>query len=435
MPSLVACAFWPHPVPALLPYAEAVARFTPLIALRKSEAVFLDLSASRHLMRSETIALKLDAIARRMGLPSPRVALGGRAALALAAARFGEPARWPLEALRDLADPFGAWNADESAWATEALALLRGLGLTHAQDLARLPADAIGGRLGARGLQLRRALDADAVDPAWPIHHPAEVVSETLDLLDAESLDSRGADLEALLFFAKRAIDRCLARLRARGLRLAGFSLRLDLERGEAREWDVELAIAQGSAAAVLPIVRERLAWELARTPLEATGTRLRCEVRETAPGHGAQRDFFHAKEEKREARDAFFARAAARLGAERVFVAAEADCHAPERAWRRVAPEEKPGAGVARKPRRPLRLLDPPQRVRELGNFLQLPSGKRHAIARKTGPERLQALWWEPQPLRRDYYEIVTTDGARLWVFKEREGDFIALYLHGYFD
>jgi len=44
---------------------------------------------------------------------------------------------------------------------------------------------------------------------------------------------------------------------------------------------------------------------------------------------------------------------------------------------------------------------------------------GRRHAVARHWGPERIETGWWRHQGVRRDYYRIETTTGTRFWLFR----------------
>jgi protein ImuB len=49
--------------------------------------------------------------------------------------------------------------------------------------------------------------------------------------------------------------------------------------------------------------------------------------------------------------------------------------------------------------------------------------------LALKQGPERIETGWWDGQRVARDYYVAESPAGARLWVFRERRGEW---YLHG---
>ncbi len=76
------------------------------------------------------------------------------------------------------------------------------------------------------------------------------------------------------------------------------------------------------------------------------------------------------------------------------------------------------------------------PPEYREERDFECPTSNNRHGdsftVARHWGPERIETGWWRGRHVRRDYYHVETTSGARFWLFRETEGD--AWFLHGVF-
>jgi protein ImuB len=53
-----------------------------------------------------------------------------------------------------------------------------------------------------------------------------------------------------------------------------------------------------------------------------------------------------------------------------------------------------------------------------------------RHVIAHWWGPERIETGWWRGRDVRRDYYLVETTTGARFWLFRALEER--TWFLHG---
>jgi protein ImuB len=47
-------------------------------------------------------------------------------------------------------------------------------------------------------------------------------------------------------------------------------------------------------------------------------------------------------------------------------------------------------------------------------------------------GPERIESGWWDGSGVARDYYIARYAQGARLWIFRERQSK--RWYLHGMF-
>src|SRR4051812_1110464 len=70
-------------------WAEACGRFTPQIALRASEAVFLEMSGSHHLF-GPGLQRRIQALASRFGIDSSRLRVGEGpdAGMALVRARY-----------------------------------------------------------------------------------------------------------------------------------------------------------------------------------------------------------------------------------------------------------------------------------------------------------------------------------------------------------
>jgi protein ImuB len=232
-----------------------------------------------------------------------------------------------------------------------------------------------------------------------------------------------------------------MARLRGRGERAQIVEVRFAMA-ARRREWRVEFALPQGSAAGLIPILREKLGFELARAPLGGPVEAMEVEIVESVPGSGPQRDFFSKKEEEREAWDALVARLSAKLGKEQVFVAFPRDRYLPERAFvRRVVSVPsigKPVTEVFEEPDRPARVLKRPEPLSKDGRHLRGPDGKRWKALSWEGPERLSGEWWkdaEFEGFNRDYYRVITEGGDQLWVFVNRKTATPSFYLHGYFD
>lgn len=55
-----------------------------------------------------------------------------------------------------------------------------------------------------------------------------------------------------------------------------------------------------------------------------------------------------------------------------------------------------------------------------------------RHEIHRCWGPERIVTSWWRQRTVARDYYQVETTTGARLWICQQHANR--AWFLHGVF-
>lgn len=449
---LLPSSFDPENLPAL---AEACFRFSPQIALKEGQGVFIEIGGSRNLFSEESFLMRLLSLAGRFteSAGSSRVAVADSVPEALAFARFhGRKIvrdrhafrALPVSALRDFASPFGE-GEDRLREADRIAQLLRVLGVETLGGFFDLPRATLASRLGKGAIELHARV-AGELPLAWPGFHPlASVIEKTF-------IEESGENLEALGFVFKGLLDRAMARLRGRAQRAAVIQLALDLERWSTselrREWRLEFPVPQGSSHGALPLVLERLRFELEREPLTSPARALSVEILETAPGRGAQSHFFDKSEEQDEELDSLFARLVQRLGTERAFIANPVSRHLPEGAFERIKPGEGPrekkekreskGSKIAGLPERPLRVLPKPELLEVRGPLLATVSaGKKWLATGWNGPERISGEWWRDTAFDRDYYRVATETGQDLWVYSERgsERETRRYFLHGFFD
>lgn len=442
------------PQEELLKLAEACYRFTPLVAIREGEAIFLDMTASLHLFKQTTLAQRLLITARRFG-HSVRISNADEPGTALALARMGfrDPSQLPLTALADYASPFQPLRSADGILGKKIeklVEVLTDLGVLKVSDFLKIPASALASRFGKEAVEVSMKIQKHFFD-AWPSVQFPEKICEELDLFESDTM-APCSDLEPLLFAIRVPLDRMMARLKARSLRLSSFQLTFQLQRlsefraARDRSWSLTLPVPQGSTRALLGILRDRLDLSLQKEPLVAPVVSIRAECLETAPGNGAQTNFFHRKVEEAEAWDGLVARLVDRLGADQVWMAETQDTHRPEASWRRVLPSRLPeleptsgaGAGttesVLGSPLRPLRLLPDPKPLQREGQIFRSSESQgrevRWEIQKMEGPEKVSGDWWAA-PYSRQYFRITTSVGSLLWVFQTQSGWF----LQGYFD
>ena len=492
---------------AFLGLAEASLRFSPQMALRKNGAIFLEVGGSHHLFNEQGLRARWTLLARRWiseerwSSTRIRVAVAPYALHSWLLASFTEDASapnrlagptsipsdsasqakdsWleilalPIQTLVECVDFFETLSYDERAQrrrqVREQVRVLERLGLRTLGDFLRLPRETLASRWGIEGVRLAGLLRGDW-EPAWPGYRLPEKWIEKSDL--SSEFSENGALLKSvdavqgLLLCAHPLIDRTMARLRAQCLRAETVRFRIELERWSTlsesevtREWVFPLGVPQGTSRAILPILRDRLAWELERNPLLAPVQRLEWEVVSGVPGLGGQRDFFRTKSEERKERwESLVGRLMQRLGKDHVYSAQLADSHVPERAWSRVAPTlpphlrdrldphlmESPDPRGERKiplaPIRPTRLLREVLPLVRTGDTLRLASSVRVGartsweIESWNGPERIETQWWERGAVvQRDYYSVRTRTGEWLWIYQEHTNK--GYYLHGLFD
>jgi protein ImuB len=431
-------------------FAEACYRITPQVAVGERGGVFLEIEKCYRLYSEKIILLKIKALLKRFGVKA-RVAVADDVFMSLVSARFGESDKTllPLEAFYDVANPFKV-EEEVQIKISHIIEKLKSLGLKTLDDYLKLPIKQITSRFQKQGLELySRLLHGEREESLalWPRFVPLETTYEVAHLDYQDNCQS----LEPLLFIIKATTSRAMARLVGKGERASKISLRFDLEKFStvnqaSREWIFNFPLSQGSVHGVLPLIRERLDYDLNQKPLESSVTRLEIKVLESVPGQYFQRHFFNKKEEEQDVWNALINRLCEKMGRESesrlpAFVAEPIQSYTPEKAWRRTLPESMDIPGEPSKdeltgvdiplPSRPLRLLKKPQRLRKEGNTLVNEHASAWEIQDWEGPERLKSEWWGEE-LKRDYFRVGTSCGEQLWVFRIPDSDLV--FLHGYF-
>jgi protein ImuB len=428
--------------------AEACFRFSPQIAVRAREAIFIEIRKSGSLFSETALNARLKSLAQRMGFSQTRITLADDAASALAEARF-QTRSFPLEAMHDYLSPFQK-DLDGEKRVSVLIEKLRLLGILSLHEFSQVPSEILASRLGREAIHLHERIRG--LSPvAWSGFNPLPMISEKTSLEDLETQNG-SEGLEILTFTLKGLMDRAFARLRGRGERASVVQVTLELEQWSTiqihkRVWQIDLPIPQGSVHGMIPIIKDRLDFDLQREPLGSPAISIQFEILESTPGKAAQTDLFNKREEDAEAWNALVARLCVKLGVEHVFVALPIERYLPEKAYAKVLDSKKISSNVMPLiPPRPARVLKKPEPVRLTGDLLvHFQSGRKWKTIRWEGPERLAGEWWK-RGFHRDYFRIFTESGEQLWIFSEpakiplQVGNHALasepeLYLHGYFD
>lgn len=426
---------------ALAAWAE---RYTPLAAADPPEGIWLDITGCTHLFGTEAdLARALAGRLAHDAVPC-RIGIAGTTGAAWAVARAGSPcagapappiAIVPPEgeraALADL--PVACLRLDAAT-----LARLRRLGLRTVGALARLPRDELTARFGPLPVRrLDQAFGTVAEAIAWP--HPPAPFAARLAFAEpigtAEDLARALAVLTARLCRTLAERDRGSHRLVVRFFRVDGA--------------DQHIAIATSRPTRAPKHLTRLLEEQLERVDPGFGIEAIVLAAEETAPLGAAQADLLATPDPGQTVAEVID-RLANRLGAARIWRAAPAESHVPERAVRPVAPREAAPSwtGEPFLPR-PVRLLCRPEPIAVTAPIPDDPPilfrwrGSLHRVRAATGPERIGAEWWrrhdphgaqkpqEPQDpqdpqgprpetdLIRDYYRVEDTDGARFWIYR----------------
>ena len=347
-------------------------------------------------------------------------------------------------------------------------------GLTQIGDLAALPRAPLAARFGA-GLLTRLDQALGRADEAlvWrrppPVHlvervFAEPIVSERDVLLAAERLAARLAETLTAHDQGARGLELTLFRLDGAVQRLTVGTSRPLRDPAVVRRLLAEKLARLVDLDAGYGFDRARLA-ALAVAPLPPQQAGFEAGLADGLDG-GAD-----AEEELARLVD----RLAARLGAERVTRLVAGDSHLPERAGHAVPVVGSPVVGLpvagfaeppglapapagldpsppadllqqdTRHPRPP-RLFVRPEPVEVVAEVPDGPPARfrwrrvEHRVLRSEGPERIAAEWWRDGPAAptRDYFRVETTEGRRLWLYREglyeRETVHPRWYVHGLF-
>jgi len=439
---------------ALLPVAHAALAFTPSVSFqpsaepgRASNMVLLEVQASlRYFGGLERLLERIDTALAPFG-HALRVASAATPQGAAILAGAQQPSH-----CADLAATCGALEA-APVWrlgpGREHWEALQGMGLRTLADLLHLPRAGLGRRFGeAMLVELDRAFGRRP-DPREPITLPPAFESRL-------ELFARADTTEQVLHGASVLLERLIAWLSAQHAFVRRFKL---LMHHEAR-WQqsdrtpqataLEIALAEPSrnSAHLLVLLRERLG----HLQLPAPTLELCLQAEDIAKRAPPNVELFATMQSEHEGLTRLIERLQARLGAGQVQRLVPVQDHRPERASATcVADATAAGVGAAtsRKPREMASPRHPPAAVKkgsrpallagQAGPFraairpvwLQSPQalierGSRPIFEGRplqllSGPERIEAGWWDSALAERDYFIAEAGDGALIWIYRER--------------
>nr|WP_255701763.1 DNA polymerase Y family protein [Bordetella sp. LUAb4] len=301
---------------------------------------------------------------------------------------------------------------------------LRGIGCPTLRHLRALPRAGLQRRCGPElMLALDRAYGRAPQAHAWLAAPPS--------FRRRHELIERIEHTDAVLAVTTRLLEPLCGWLAAHQLAVPRLRLELEHERGRhARPptpLDVALAEPAWQAGHLQALLRERLG----RLTLEAPVIAVVLDAPDTVARPGSNTTLFPDPSQQAGDQARLLDLLAARLGRERVRVPCPAADHRPEAANRwRQAHDAAPAATPVLALDRPYWLLDPPQalRVRD-----QRPvHGSPLTLVR--GPERIESGWWDEGLALRDYFVAEDAEGARYWIYRERDEQDGRWFLHGLF-
>ncbi len=449
-------------VQALEPVAHAALAFTPSVVIQPSaepdiapHTVLLEVESSlRYFGGRVRLLQRLHAALRPLNHRFHTVCAPTAQGAALLARVHRQLHCADIAAARKALDVAPVWLLGPGSEHWEAL---EGMGLRTLGDLRSLPRAGLARRFGEHLLnELDRALGLQP-DPRVSIVLPP-VFESRLELC------ARADTTEQVLYGASLLLARLVLWLSAQHAFVRRFTLSMQHEARRfggssdaPRSTSLEIGLAEPSRDSVhlLVLLRERLA----NLQLPAPTLDLCLQADDIARRAAPNQELFPTSKSEREGLTQLIERLQARLGPEQVQRLQSIEDHRPEWANRSApaageiaprvgvakvpsaplpaakSPRVKPGAPTA--PKVPKRVVVPPVVLRTRRPtsrpvwLLQKPEPLPERQSRPllggaplqllSGPERIEAGWWDDELAERDYFIAEAADGALVWIYRAR--------------
>ncbi|MAA74973.1 MAG: hypothetical protein CMN28_09715 [Salinisphaeraceae bacterium] len=287
-----------------------------------------------------------------------------------------------------------------------ALESLQHAGLKSIGEVLALPRDALARRHGPACLAYLDRLTGRQPDPLtpWRSRPRHRAIVEFPGAVE---------NTQALIFPLRRLLDELQGVLRGRDAAIQSLTLTLSHPDHPATQLPVKLAAPSRAARHLESLLREKLdALEL-KAPVDG----LQIDSGRFVPYSARQGDLFDSHGAEHEAWATLLDRLRNRLGHEAAgYLHCRGD-HRPERASQLLS--EPATEAVTTTLNRPVWFLPRPEALAAQPNLL-------------TGPERIEAGWWQRE-MRRDYFMARDAQGRRMWVYRDLTQP-ACWYVHGYF-
>lgn len=428
----------------LLGLAGWAGQFTPMVSLEPGgQGLLLEVAASLQLFGGLMPLLsKVRQGMKELGFSAvPGVAPTPLAAWWLARARHAQVGLRSCSDPAQLAEKLRPLPLTALGWPAETVQLLAELGLHKLGGCLDLPRDGFARRFGPeRAADLERALGRLA-DPRPAYQAPEYFVSRL-------ELPLEAAYVDALQFPLRRQLAELQGFLRGRGAGILRLDLLLEHTGKRRTRLTLGLVAPERDAARLLALLKERLG----RLVLPDAVVALELRVDVLMPYTPDNASLLPDQSSRSQPWRHLYEQLHARLGNGQVFALQSADDHRPERAWRpasalsamaeqaggAMVPAKNPlawmGASSRRQPRpaqgyRPVWLLRAPEPLSSRDDTPDYHG----PLDLLTGPERIEAGWWDGSPASRDYYVAKSRRGELLWVYRDHRPA-PGWYLHGVF-
>ena len=410
----------------LLPVAHAALAFTPNVSLQPalepgaaSDTVLLEVQASlRYFGGLERLRRAIGAALRPLGHLVHTASAATAQGAAILARVEPPPQCADLAATRLALQAAPVWLLGPGREHWEAL---QGMGLRTLDDLLSLPRAGLARRFGEGLLvELDRAFGRRP-DPREPLVLPPSFESRL-------ELFARADTTEQVLYGGSVLLERLIAWLAAQHAFVRRFRLLMQHEsRWQQSERTLqatvlEIALAEPSrdSAHLLLLLRE----QLTRVQLPAPTLELRLQAEDIAKRAPPNAELFATTQSEHEGLTRLIERLQARLGPGQVQRLAAIEDHRPERASALSEARAAAAAAGKGKPSTKGRAAARPvwlQTAEPLLERAARPLLEGRPLQLLSGPERIEAGWWDAGLAGRDYFIAAAADGALVWIYRER--------------
>ncbi|MDE0005312.1 MAG: DNA polymerase Y family protein [Rhodospirillaceae bacterium] len=413
-------------------------KITPLVSLEPPGGLVLEVGGSLKLWGG------LGSIKQALNRELDRCRLTAHlcaAPTALAALWLARDGREDVLSAKRLSGWLGTLPLRVTGWPQATRRLLQKMGLDTVGDCLRLPRDGLVRRVGQRCLDdLDRSLgrQPDLRTAFRPDRRFSSVVEFQEEVAEPQVIADAG----------KRLILRLAEALHGHQAQIASCRYGFRHSRQPATMVRIGQVVPTHESRKIIDLFLTRLE----TLSLPAPVTALSLTTGKITPMTGLNAGLFPACPEMtpQTALGELIARLRTRFSAEDIHGLGLAENHRPEAAWSRVrdpwagsaaagggTPGHRGGLPAGRHParqvtasgcpKRPLWLLPMPVSVTAADR-------KWGRLRMESGPERIEAGWWEGLDTSRDYYVARGSRGRRLWVFRDRRSNRGDWYLHGIF-
>ena len=406
-------------------------QFTPMVGIEPSPApdsLLLDVTGGTHLFGGElALALQLSAFFHRQGLLAV-VGMAETIGAAWAIARYGDRVRRLPRTLRSL--PVEALRLPEKT-----VRDLHSFDLRSIGQLLRLPRADLPSRFGKTLVQRINQLFGDEHELLVP-ERPVQPIQVRW------STEYPTADRVAIQTVIRQLTERLLGMVQQRHEGV--LELIIELKSTDANSNRFVIPLVKPSNQ--LPHLLQLISLQMERMALSGVVSDIKITASRTGPLDNKQPTMFQTEDDRQRQREleTLIDRLSSRLGKQSVLQPLLHPDAQPEYAVRyrpMIAADKSsrrqrmPESTVLSRPSvlycQPIRLQTTPAVSSGLPATFQWEHRRLHVV-RSWGPERIETGWWRETPIQRDYYRVETSDGSRLWLFRDIQND--EWFLHGSF-